>query len=115
MMDVPSPLPLELSPKDAVARLGDSNYIWIDVREHHEYAHGHMPNTHHLPLSQLTMGHFDQFDKTKTLIMICRSGNRSGMVTDTLRKMGIRNVQNLSGGLIGLNMELKEKVPVLMH
>ena len=37
--------------------------------------------------------------QTDTLIILCRSGNRSGRVTDALRQQGHTNVHNMAGGI----------------
>lgn len=38
--------------------------------------------------------------KDKTLLLYCRSGNRSGKTADLLAKMGYTRLVNLSGGII---------------
>jgi len=35
----------------------------------------------------------------KTVILTCRSGNRSGQATDFLRENGYDNVHNMAGGI----------------
>jgi rhodanese-related sulfurtransferase len=36
--------------------------------------------------------------RARTIVAVCRSGNRSGLVTQTLRRQGYR-IENLEGGL----------------
>ena len=108
----PSP---DIPSHQAAKLLSDPNYIWVDIREKEEWNFGHLPNMIHLPLSMLTNADFDQFSKDKQIVLVCRTGNRSGMATQTLRGMGCLNVWNLEYGLVALNTELKEKVPILMH
>ncbi|MEM7531462.1 MAG: rhodanese-like domain-containing protein [Chloroflexota bacterium] len=36
----------------------------------------------------------------KTVILTCRSGNRSGKATDFLRQQGYTNVHNMAGGIL---------------
>ncbi len=106
---------LDLSPKEAACLFSNPDYVWIDVREKREFEFGHLNLTQNLPLSDLTIGHFDSFDKNKKWVVLCRSGSRSRMVVETMQKMGYENVINLHGGLLALNEEIKEKIPVLQH
>jgi rhodanese-related sulfurtransferase len=43
---------------------------------------------------------WNDYDK---VIMICRSGNRSGVATRTLQAEGVKNVYNLQGGMRAWN------------
>ena len=66
----------------------------VDVREPGEFAAGHIEGAHNLPLSKV-MGQFDQYKAlSRPLILVCRSGNRSGMVTQLLRAKGFEDVYN---------------------
>ncbi len=68
--------------------------IWIDVREKDEIMAGTLKAAYWLPLSFIQQGGpaldqaLSQFDKKKTLLLFCRSGNRSGLVKDIFDKMG---------------------------
>ncbi len=105
----------ELSPPNALPMLHDSSYVWIDVREAHEWTHGHLPNCIHLPMSQLKPEDFARFSKEQKMIMVCRTGSRSGRITQALREMGYSNVFNLFGGMLGLNRVLPQPIPVYMY
>ncbi len=109
-----SPVPTDLSPKAAFAFLNDPAYVWIDVREDEEWEYGHLPGIIHLPMSTLKPDDFSRFSKDQKLMMVCRSGSRSSRVTMALREMGYSHAQNLSGGMIGINSLLEQKIPVLM-
>ncbi len=39
------------------------------------------------------------FDKNSTFALLCRSGNRTGMVSKFLKSQGYKNVINLKGGI----------------
>ena len=66
----------------------------VDVREPGEFRTGHIEGSVNLPLSQL-MQQTDQYRAmSRPLILVCRSGNRSGMVTQFLRARGLEEVYN---------------------
>lgn len=66
----------------------------VDVREPGEFAAGHIEGSLNLPLSKV-MSQFDRYEALgRPLILVCRSGNRSGMVTQLLRAKGFRDVYN---------------------
>ena len=116
---LPSPpklKPMNILPREALKMLEENpNAQIIDVREDIEWNFGHIQNSHHMPMSQLTLPMLEQLPKDKLLLLVCRSGSRSGIVTAKLRDLGFVNVFNLSGGLRALNFELPEKINVLEH
>lgn len=74
------------------------NLNMIDVREPHEWIQGHWEQATSLPISQLA-SQFHQLDRTKSYIVLCRSGARSGLACEFLQEQGY-NVTNMSGGLM---------------
>lgn len=72
--------------------------VLIDVREQYEYDEAHIPGVTLIPLNSVPQ-RLDEIPKDKTVIMTCRSGNRSGQATDFLRENGFDNVHNMSGGI----------------
>lgn len=69
----------------------------IDVREPYEFEEGHIEGSTNIPLNsvQAKVEEFQQM--SKPLIMVCRSGARSGMATAILKARGIENVHNGGG------------------
>jgi len=66
----------------------------VDVRETGEFAAGHVKDSLNLPMSKV-MNQFDRYKELgRPLILVCRSGNRSGMVTQLLRAKGMQDVYN---------------------
>lgn len=65
----------------------------IDVRSRGEYAQGHNPQSINIPLDELNK-ESKRFDKTKTILLCCASGTRSGMAVGILKKNGFKNVMN---------------------
>ena len=77
---------------------GDGTLFLLDVREPDEWAAGHIAGAKHIPMGELT-GRLDEIPRTARVIAVCRSGNRSGMVTGYLAQGGW-DVYNLAGGMI---------------
>jgi phage shock protein E len=70
----------------------------LDVREDWEYAAGHIPGTTLIPLGQL-QGRLSELPTDKTIVAVCRSGNRSGQATQLLQQSGF-TVHNMQGGML---------------
>lgn len=96
----PQPRHDEITPVEVQQRLarGDRLYL-LDVREREEYVEGHIPDSVLIPLGQLSRK-LSSIPKDATIIAICRSGNRSGVAANMLRRAGYGNVLNLRGGII---------------
>lgn len=77
-------------------RTRDDVFI-LDVREPHEFAAGHVPGATLIPLGQLS-SRLSEIPKDKTVVAVCRSGNRSGQATELLRQRGF-NAHNMRGGM----------------
>ncbi|EST35262.1 hypothetical protein N566_17775 [Streptomycetaceae bacterium MP113-05] len=86
-----------IHPDQAAARLGD--YILIDVRTPGEYASGHLPGAHNIPLDRLpaTLPTLRNAADRGDLLLVCASGARSSRACATLAGHGI-TAANLSGG-----------------
>jgi rhodanese-related sulfurtransferase len=69
----------------------------IDVRTGMERWMSRIPNSEHVPLSDLE-SRLNEFNKNNTYLIYCRSGARSQSATNTLTAHGI-NAINLSGGI----------------
>lgn len=77
----------------------DNGHSVIDVREVMEYANGHLPGAVNIPLSEIT-NRTDEIPDDKPVILVCNSGNRSGMAASALARAGFENLYNLKGGTI---------------
>lgn len=89
-----------ISPKEIKERLekGEKLNI-IDVREAEEVALGMMPGAKHLPLGDIPFRH-QEIPKTEEIIMVCRSGNRSGKACEYLESLGFKGLKNMIGGML---------------
>lgn len=70
----------------------------IDVREADEVATGKIPGAKHIPLHELSVRYME-IDRDTETVMVCRSGNRSGVACEFLNSMGYRQVKNMWGGM----------------
>ncbi|MBP6473574.1 MAG: rhodanese-like domain-containing protein [Chloroflexi bacterium] len=92
-------LPDTVDPQ-TVAQIKDrADVVVFDVREQVEYDEGHIPGVTLIPLGEVA-NRLSEIPKDKTVIMTCRSGNRSGQATDFLRQNGYTNVHNMEGGIV---------------
>jgi rhodanese-related sulfurtransferase len=71
----------------------------LDVREDDEWAAGHAPGAHHVPMMQVPT-RVDEIPLDGDVVVVCRVGGRSAEVVAYLRSMGRDNVLNLDGGMI---------------
>jgi rhodanese-related sulfurtransferase len=71
----------------------------IDVRTAGEYAEGHLANSKLIPLQELDQ-RFAELDKSKPVLLYCRSGHRSGNALKILIGKGFANAKHIEGGII---------------
>ncbi|MCO6449938.1 MAG: rhodanese-like domain-containing protein [Caldilineales bacterium] len=95
----PASLPVTVQAADVNALLDNPDVVLIDVREPDEYAAGHIPGATLIPLGSIP-SRMSEIPADKTVIAVCRSGNRSGQATQFLRDQGFDNVHNMDGGMI---------------
>lgn len=91
------PAPTEVRPADAATRLAE--YTIIDVRTPGEYAAGHLPGAHNIPLDHVSDAapELRKAAARGELLLVCASGNRSGRARDTLAGHGV-TAASLAGG-----------------
>ncbi|WP_040948973.1 rhodanese-like domain-containing protein [Gorillibacterium massiliense] len=70
----------------------------LDVREPHEFKHGHIPGAINIPLSQL-VGRVSEIPQNKQTFLYCQSGMRSKQAARKLLKSGFPEVTHLVGGI----------------
>lgn len=91
-------LPVQIDVQTAHDLSSREDVVLIDVREQDEYDEKHIPGITLIPMSEL-QSRVDEIPTDKTVVVTCRSGNRSGQVTDFLRQNGFDNVHNMQGGI----------------
>jgi rhodanese-related sulfurtransferase len=70
----------------------------LDVREPDEWAAGHAPGAHHLPMMEVP-ARLAEIPADTEVVVVCRSGGRSGQVVSYLMGNGWDNIRNLDGGM----------------
>jgi rhodanese-related sulfurtransferase len=70
----------------------------LDVREPDEWEAGHAPGAHHLPMMEVP-ARMAEIPADSEVVVVCRSGGRSGQVVSYLMGNGWENVRNLDGGM----------------
>ena len=82
---------------DAARTLVESGALLLDVREPDEWVSGHAPDARHVPMSDVPNA-LDALPRDRRVVAVCRSGARSGRVTEFLVAQGF-DVVNLAGGM----------------
>jgi rhodanese-related sulfurtransferase len=90
----------EVDSAAALQLINHKNAVVLDVREPNEYEAGHVLNSKLIPLGKLKerMGELEKH-KDQPIVVVCRSGNRSGTACFLLGKQGFAQVYNLAGGV----------------
>lgn len=102
----------QLGPQEIVRLMNSEDSIVVDVREDAEIREGKLIKAKHIPLGDLPK-RLNELEKhkNKTIIVYCRSGNRSSRACRMLQKAGFQNVANLRGGILSwkeANMPVKK-------
>ena len=82
----------------------NADFQLIDVREEHELEICEIGGEH-IPMGDV-MNNLDKISKTKQVIVMCRSGARSGSVCKALEAEGLDNIYNLKGGILAWASEI---------
>jgi phage shock protein E len=89
----------EISPQDAAAKLKSGEATIIDVREKDEWDEEHIPDAIHMSRGTLELDIEEKVPDTNAMIIChCGGGGRGALATESLQKMGYKNVRNMSGG-----------------
>lgn len=92
--------------KERFATEGD--YIILDVRRADEFAEGHIPGAINIANEEIEMTEPEQLpDKSQTIYVYCRSGNRSKQAAVKLAAMGYTNIVEF-GGIIDWTGEIEK-------
>lgn len=90
----------DISPMEATGLINREEGLVLDVRESHEYSAGHVGGAVHIPLARLAsrVGELEGY-RERPLIVVCKTGSRSGSACNTLVKNGFGRVFALRGGM----------------
>lgn len=89
-----------ITPQEVKQKLDmGAEFILLDVRTDEEYADGHLEGATLIPHDRL-QERYQELDAGKEIIVYCRSGYRSSLATNMLRKLGFTNIKNMDGGIM---------------
>lgn len=100
-----------ISPQEARKKLEfDSDVILVDVRTLEEYNEGHIPKSILLPVDFIEeKAYIILPDRTRPIIVYCKSGNRATLAAEKLAKLGYIEVYNM-GGILDWPYEIVREV-----
>ena len=91
----------DISPEEFKAKMSDSNIILLDVRTANEVAQGKIPGSINIDIHDTQFdSKTSNLDNSKTILVYCAVGGRSGNAMKQLVKKGY-TVYNLAGGING--------------
>lgn len=87
-------------------------FFLLDVREGFEYMVSNLDGEH-IPLGDLS-SRVDEIKnhKDSEVVVMCRSGGRSGKAIEFLENEGFSNIYNLKGGITAWSKEIDTSIPV---
>lgn len=88
-------------PLEAVQLINRQDALVVDVRTDKEFAEGHIINSLHIPLGVFKnrLAELAPY-KNQDIVLVCRSGARSGQAAAILNQQGYPLVHNLGGGIM---------------
>ena len=89
----------QISQEEAKDMMDSQDIIILDVREQDEYDSGHIPGAVLLPVGTIDEETAAEVipEKDSTVLVYCRSGNRSKTASSALVKLGYTNIYEFGG------------------
>ena len=101
----------EIDPVAVKARSDSGeDFQLIDVREPHEYQICRIPQARLIPLGELPK-RLHEIDRSRPIVVHCKTGGRSAKAADLLRRNGFTNVLNMTGGILAWSNKVDPSVP----
>ena len=91
--------------------LNKEDFILIDVRTDSEYYLSNIKQAIHIPMNTIPEN-LESLDKSKEIIVQCKSGIRSEKVCEFLLNNNYKNVKNLKGGIVAWSKEIDQTIIV---
>lgn len=92
---------VEIDVSKARQLLATANITLVDTREESEFAAGHIDGAILLPrgVLEFKLGQYPELaDRSRTILIYCRSGGRSALAAQTLQQLGYTQVLSMAGG-----------------
>ena len=77
----------------------DDKPLVVDVREPHEFEAVRIDGARLAPLGSV-VAELEDVDKDREIVLVCRTGNRSGKAQKLLAARGYTRLQNMEGGMV---------------
>ena len=87
------------------------DFILLDVREAHELEISRLDPCVHIPMAEVVWRSREITPDTE-ICVLCRTGNRSGTITQALMLRGFTNVRNVKGGINAYAMLIDQTITV---
>ena len=89
----------QITQEEAKEMMDSQEVIILDVREQDEYDNGHIPGAMLLPAGTIDEATAADVipEKDSTVLVYCRSGNRSKTASSTLADLGYTNIYEFGG------------------
>ncbi len=84
----------------------------VDVREHHEFAAGHLAGALNFPLGELAR-RLAEISRRRPLVFVCRSGVRSQTAAAIAAGDGFENVADLEGGMLAWAAQIDPTITIV--
>ena len=97
---------------DFKKKIESSDVILIDVRTPMEFSQGHIQGSVNVDFKEEKdfQNYFENLDKSETIFLYCRSGNRSRKSAEKLIDLGFNKIYDLDGGVIEWNLNELKKI-----
>ena len=100
-----------VTPSELKQELDSGKDVFIlDVREPHEYEICCLEGATLIPLGQVP-ARIEELNREHDIVVMCRSGARSGKAAQYLAQKGFPKVRNLTGGILAWSDEVDPSVP----
>lgn len=91
----------EIDPPSAAELLTEATFIDVRTPQEFRYDIGRIAGSVNIPLQELVVGGLpDELAEQACLVMVCRSGARSGQAASIIAAQAEGEVLNLTGGMI---------------
>lgn len=80
-------------------RQQSEHFILLDTRQKKEYEVSHLLGAEYVGYDDFDMSRLAHVPKSKTVVLYCSMGKRSGDIAEKLQNAGFENVLNLYGGI----------------
>lgn len=84
-----------ISCEDTKKLINERNAQFVDVRTPEEFLSSQLPDALNIPLHMIDQVAEKQLDKSRPVVVFCRSGQRSQMALQILKSKGFSEVYNM--------------------